>query len=209
MPAHPKVAALLKPVKKAGLVFRAINERTLLRRLKQLCAACGFDDPQQYKLHSFRHHFASLCANSHVAHRKALAWMGRSSSEVLDLYYHLDDEDSQQTMMALAGAGESTEESQNPDSNLEGNSRATGGSRIEKSPQPPEAKQLVTCLNGMAEREGYSTARFRNSLPFRWLALKCLSRLDLRIPSRISFCGYLFLSITRRLPIHIPFFSGP
>jgi integrase len=57
----------------------------------------------QYKLHSFRHHFASLCANHQVAYRKALAWLGHSSSEMLDLYYHLRDEDSRQAMMALAG----------------------------------------------------------------------------------------------------------
>ena len=35
--------------------------------------------------------FASLCANHRVAHRKALAWLGHSSSEMLDLYYHLHD----------------------------------------------------------------------------------------------------------------------
>jgi hypothetical protein len=37
------------------------------------------------------------------AYRKALAWLGHSSSDMLDLYYHLHDEDSQETMRALAG----------------------------------------------------------------------------------------------------------
>ena len=40
-----------------------------------------------------------------MAHRKALAWLGHNSLEMLDLYYHLDDEDSQQAMMALAKSG--------------------------------------------------------------------------------------------------------
>lgn len=39
----------------------------------------------------------------HVAYRKALAWLGHLSSEMLDLYYHLHDEDCQQAMLALAG----------------------------------------------------------------------------------------------------------
>jgi integrase len=77
----------------------------LLQRLKKLCDECEFENPRQYKLHSFRHHFASLCANHHLAHRKALAWLGHSSSEMLDLYYHLHDEDSQQAMRELAKSG--------------------------------------------------------------------------------------------------------
>ncbi len=39
----------------------------------------------------------------------ALAWLGHSSSDILDLYYHLHDDDTQQAMQALAmtngGAG--------------------------------------------------------------------------------------------------------
>ena len=50
----------------------------------------------------YRHHFASLCANHDFADRKTLAWLGHSSSQMLDLYYRLYDEDSQQAMMALA-----------------------------------------------------------------------------------------------------------
>lgn len=57
------------------------------------------------KLHSFRHHFASICANHHVAYRKALTWLGHSSSEMLELYYHLHDDDSQKAMLALANSG--------------------------------------------------------------------------------------------------------
>jgi|GEM_PF-2648479 len=43
-----------------------------------------------------------MCANHGVAYRKALAWLGHSNSEMLDLYYHLHDDSSRKTMMELA-----------------------------------------------------------------------------------------------------------
>ena len=52
-----------------------LTERRLLKRVKRLCKECEFDNPNQYKLHTFRHHFASMCSNHGVAHRKALAWL--------------------------------------------------------------------------------------------------------------------------------------
>jgi len=98
VPVHPAIAALLGPPKKrTGRVLQTITERRLLKRLKELCGTCGFEDPRQYKLHCFRDHFASLCANHHVACRKALPWLGHSSSQMLELY----DEESQKAMMAL------------------------------------------------------------------------------------------------------------
>lgn len=69
-----------------------ISERRLLRSLKRLCGRCGFDRPNQYKLHTFRHAFASMCARSNVAYKYALEWMGHSSSEILDLYYTMFDD---------------------------------------------------------------------------------------------------------------------
>ncbi len=33
------------------------------------------------------------------------AWLGHSSSEMLELYYHLHDDDSQKAMLALANSG--------------------------------------------------------------------------------------------------------
>lgn len=103
VPVHPRVAELLGKVQhKTGPVFPGINERRLLKRVKELCSKCEFDYPRQYKLHSFRHYFASLCANHNIAYRKALAWLGHSSSEMLELYYHLHDDESQKAMIAPA-----------------------------------------------------------------------------------------------------------
>lgn len=103
VPIHPRIRPLLEGLgRRQGLVFPTTRERRLLARLKGLCRQAGFTAPDQYKLHSFRHHFASMCANHHVAHRKALAWMGHSSSQILDLYYHLSDAESESAMKALA-----------------------------------------------------------------------------------------------------------
>ena len=47
-------------------------------------------------------HFASLVANHQVSYKKALAWLGHSDSEMLSIYYHLHDEESERSMRALA-----------------------------------------------------------------------------------------------------------
>ena len=43
-----------------------------------------------------------MCANHQVAYKKALAWLGHSSSNILDLYYHLHDAESEAAMQAMA-----------------------------------------------------------------------------------------------------------
>lgn len=169
VPVHPRIADYLGVAKKSGTVFSTIRARDLLMRLKSLCKTCGFDKPDTFKLHSFRHHFASLCANHHVAYRKALAWLGHSSSEMLDLYYHLHDEDSQQAMLALAGVNAATQvagtlvgtngnkaaQSPAPENCFEGNLRAIEQSRIEKLLQVAELQELLNCLSSQSEREGF------------------------------------------------------
>ncbi len=155
VPVHPRIGELLGEPQKAGTVLKTIGERILLKRLKELCKTCGFDDPQQFKLHSFRHHFASLCANHGVAHRKALAWLGHSSSDMLDLYYHLHDDDSEQAMMALAGHSPGGRSAGEPGARFEGSLRAVGQSRIESSLQAPENQELATSLSTASERGGF------------------------------------------------------
>ena len=69
-----------------------VGESHLLKSLKRLCRRLGFDKPDQYKLHTFRHAFASMCARNNVAYKYALEWMGHRSSDVLDLYYSQFDD---------------------------------------------------------------------------------------------------------------------
>ena len=68
-----------------------LNERTVLKGLKELCARCKFTNPFQFKLHTFRHAFASMCARNNISYKYALTWMGHSSSEILDMYYTMFD----------------------------------------------------------------------------------------------------------------------
>ena len=79
----------------------ALNERRCLLALKRLCKRCGFADPTQYKLHTLRHTFASMCARNNVSHKYALEWMGHRSSDILDLYYTMFDADAHAAMKTL------------------------------------------------------------------------------------------------------------
>jgi integrase len=156
VPVHPRIEELLGPPRAAGRILSTINERRLLGRLKKLCVQCRWPNAYTFKLHSFRHHFASMCANNHVAHRKALAWLGHSSSDMLDLYYHLHDDDSQQAMLALANGEQVVSHTTGGNDALKkGNSRAIGESTNEKTPQTPDIAELVACLNSQPERGGF------------------------------------------------------
>jgi integrase len=73
VPIHPEIAKLLPRKKGSGVLLPTIKARKLLKRLKTLCVECKFDNPIQYKLHTFRHYFTSLCANHRVAYRKVRA----------------------------------------------------------------------------------------------------------------------------------------
>lgn len=178
VPIHPKIAELLPKKKGSGVLLQSINARKLLKRLKTLCAVCKFEKPEQYKLHTFRHHFASLCANHHVAYRKALAWLGHSSSDVLDLYYHLHDEDSQNAMMELAKSHE-VEIIPAPD---KGNLRATEESKISNNLQVPELQELIDVIlanKDKPEKAGFEPAVLRKEYTgFRNRLLKPLGHLS-------------------------------
>ena len=154
IPIYPAIAEMMPKKKGTGALLPSITARKLLARLKNLCIVCKFENPTRYKLQSFRHHFASLCANHHVAYRKALAWLGHSSSDILDLYYHLHDEDSQNAMMELAKSHQPDIE---PDPN-KGNLRATGESKIVKNLQPIELQELIDVMladKKITERGGF------------------------------------------------------
>lgn len=77
-----------------------LRERTLLARVKRLCRELHY--PHTLKVHSFRHFAASRMANSNVPYRMALEFLGHSSSELLDVYYHLEDDQAQRAMAVIA-----------------------------------------------------------------------------------------------------------
>lgn len=78
-----------------------INRNRLLKRLKKLCKRCGFVDWERCRLHTFRHAFASACAQNNVPYRYALEWMGHHSSRVLDLYIKIFDSAATEMMQSL------------------------------------------------------------------------------------------------------------
>lgn len=93
---HPRIGPIVaKLPRHTSHVLLGLSSLKLLESFKDVCVACGLG--QRFKVQRFRH-FASLCANHQVAHQKALAWRGRSSSDILDLCYHLYDDESQKAM---------------------------------------------------------------------------------------------------------------
>jgi integrase len=58
----------------------------------------GFKDG---RLHSFRHYFASTCANAGIPERIVMEWLGHADSEMVRHYYHLHDDESRRQMDRL------------------------------------------------------------------------------------------------------------
>lgn len=83
------------------IALKQATERKLLKRLKEICHEIGLSALVDANSTACLHHFASLCTNHQIAYRKALYWLGHSSSQILDLYYHLYDNNSQAAMKAL------------------------------------------------------------------------------------------------------------
>ena len=114
IPIHPELRELLDALPRTfERVFTArpsskhpngggpIDERRLLTSLKRLCRRCEFVNPDQYKLHTFRHAFASMCARNNISYKYALEWMGHKSSDILDLYYTMYDETAEAAMATI------------------------------------------------------------------------------------------------------------
>jgi integrase len=102
---------------KEGLLFRGPlggkakpdTIRTVFVRdvLKPLAVKHGDQDQEAFlhgRLHSFHHYFCSTCANLGIPARVVMAWLGHSSSAMLNRYYHLHDEESQRLMEKLSNA---------------------------------------------------------------------------------------------------------
>jgi integrase len=78
-----------------------ISERRLLLSLKRLCARCKFHNPNQYKLHTFRHAFASMMARTNTAYKHALTLMGHKNSRVFDMYHSMFNDDAQKAIATI------------------------------------------------------------------------------------------------------------
>ncbi len=101
VPIHPRIRPIIDELPRSDeRVLPGLRARTLLSQVKRLCRELGYSP--ELKVHSFRHTFASSCANSRVPLRLAMAWLGHNSSSILNLYYHLHDTESEAAMKVLA-----------------------------------------------------------------------------------------------------------
>jgi integrase len=114
IPLHPDLLIALTNLPRRGeLVFyqqpsekypdgsNPLDERRLLRTLKRLCGRAGLEKPEQYKLHTCRHTFASMLARHNVSYKYALEFMGHTESRILDLYYTMFDEDAAKAILTI------------------------------------------------------------------------------------------------------------
>jgi len=105
IPIHPRLRTIIdglprdhdlvlttRPTRQYPDGGRPLRERNAIEALKRHCKRCEFENARQYKLHSLRHTFASMCVRNNVSYKYALEWMGHRSSEILDMYYSMFDD---------------------------------------------------------------------------------------------------------------------
>lgn len=114
LPIHPELRQILDSLpRRHETVFtrpksrycpdgdRPLNHRTLLTSIKRLCKKLGFRNAERFKVHTFRHAFASMCARNQVSYKYALNWMGHRSSDILDMYVTQFDEVAEQAIATI------------------------------------------------------------------------------------------------------------
>jgi integrase len=122
IPIHKELLALLRSLPRRGaFVFlgprggrlkpdtvRNIFVREVIKPLtkkfpKSYPGERSFEDG---RLHTFRHHFCSVCANTGIPERIVMEWLGHTDSEMVRHYYHLTDEESRRRMDQLGLLGD-------------------------------------------------------------------------------------------------------
>lgn len=118
LPIHPDLAEALKQIKKSkdGLIFhgplggrlkpdtfRYSFIRDVLKPLQKRFpnrsrGGNGFSDG---RVHSFRHYFNTVCAQSGVPLVTVMEWLGHIDSKMTKHYFHLHDQEEQQQMKRL------------------------------------------------------------------------------------------------------------
>lgn len=94
---HGPRGGKLKPDTVRNILIREVI-KPLATQFPGLAGQKSFADG---RLHSFRHFFASMCANQGTAERIAMEWLGHADSEMVRHYYHLHDSESRQQMARL------------------------------------------------------------------------------------------------------------
>lgn len=101
----------LKPDTVRNILVREVIEKLTPRFPKKFADQRSFEDG---RLHSLRHYFCSVCANTGIPERIVMEWLGHADSEMVRHYYHLNDEESRRKMDQLPPIGDDTNPS-NPE----------------------------------------------------------------------------------------------
>lgn len=86
-----------------ALVQKVLNPLT--KKFPRQGESQSFEDG---RVHSFRHYFCSMCANSSVPERMVMEWLGHQDSEMVRHYYHLHDDEARRRMADLDFLGGAT-----------------------------------------------------------------------------------------------------
>lgn len=120
-PIHPDLYRVLEPLPRHsdGRVFHGPRggvispdqvRRTLIRDVlaplgKTFPTPAGEIGFGHGRLHSFRHYFCSVCANSGTPEQVVMRWLGHRDSQMVRYYYHLHDEEAQRQMKRIDFVG--------------------------------------------------------------------------------------------------------
>jgi integrase len=123
-PIHQDLVAVLSKMSRSddGVIFhgplggrlkadtvRRILIRDVLEKLKERFptapGAIGFEHG---RLHSFRHYFRSVAAQSGTAEHIVMSWLGHSSSRMVRHYFHLHDDESRRQMQRITFLGDAS-----------------------------------------------------------------------------------------------------
>jgi integrase len=95
---HGPRGGRLKADTVGNVLVREVITPLTKRFPKQFPNEKSFEDG---RLHSFRHYFCSVCANTGIPERITMEWLGHADSEMVRHYYHLNDEESRRKMDQL------------------------------------------------------------------------------------------------------------
>lgn len=94
---HGPLGGKLKPDTVRNVLIREVL-KPLENRFPSAEGDVGFKDG---RLHSFRHFFCSMCANSGVPELMVMEWLGHADSSMVRHYYHLNNHEAQRRMSQL------------------------------------------------------------------------------------------------------------
>jgi integrase len=117
LPIHPELRRIMQVLKRHadGRVFhgpkggqlkpdtiRNVLVREVLKPLAdRFPAAADMKGFRNGRLHSFRHYFCSISANSGVPEQVVMTWLGHQDSRMVRRYYHLHQEEAQKQMAKI------------------------------------------------------------------------------------------------------------